>query len=40
VVASFDLDRLFMIAAILILTLVPIIFASRSRLRALTAAPA
>jgi MFS family permease len=40
VVASYDLDRLFMIAAILILALVPIIFASRGRLRAMTAAPA
>lgn len=40
VVASYDLEGLFMIAAILILALVPIIFASRGRLRAMTAAPA
>lgn len=40
VVVSYDLERLFMIAAILILALVPIIFTSRGRLRAITAAPA
>ncbi len=40
VVASFDLERLFMVAAIVILALVPIIFVSRGRLRAMTAAPA
>jgi MFS family permease len=40
VVASYDLERLFMIAAILILALVPIIFVARGRLRAMTAVPA
>jgi MFS family permease len=40
VVASYDLERLFMIAAILLLALVPIIFVSRGRLRAMTVAPA
>ncbi len=40
VVASYDLGRLFLVAAILILALVPIIFAARGRLRTLTAAPA
>lgn len=40
VVVSYDLESLFMIAAILILALVPIIFASRGRLRAMTALPA
>jgi MFS family permease len=40
VVASYDLDGLFLLAAILLLALVPIIFLSRGRLRAMTAAPA
>ncbi len=40
VVASYDLERLFLISAILVLALVPIIFASRGRLRAMTATPA
>lgn len=40
VVASYELEGLFLIAAILILALVPIIFASRSRLREMTASPA
>jgi MFS family permease len=40
VVATYDLERLFMIAAILILALVPIIFASRGWLRVMTAKPA
>ncbi len=40
VLASFDLERLFLIGAILILILVPIIFAARNQLRALTAVPA
>jgi MFS family permease len=38
-VVTYDLERLFMIAAILILALVPILFTSRGRLRAMTAAP-
>jgi MFS family permease len=40
VVASYDLEGLFLISAISILTLALIIFASRGRLRAMTAAPA
>jgi MFS family permease len=40
VVASYDLEGLFLLSAILILLLVIIIFASRGRLRAITAAPA
>jgi MFS family permease len=40
VVAGYDLEGLFVVAAILVLVLVPIIFAARGRLRALTAAPA
>ena len=40
VVTTYDLERLFMIAAILILALVPIIFVSRGRLRMMTAIPA
>jgi MFS family permease len=38
-VVTYDLERLFMIAAILILALVPILFTSRGRLRAITAVP-
>jgi hypothetical protein len=40
VLATLDLERLFMIAAILTLALVPIIFASRGWLRVMTATPA
>ncbi len=40
VVTSFDLDRLFLVSAILCLALVPVIFVSRGRLRSMTAAPA
>jgi MFS family permease len=40
VVTRFDMDRMFMIAAVFMLALMPIIFASRGRLRAMTAAPA
>jgi MFS family permease len=40
VVVNYDLGRLFLVAAVLILALVPIIFAARGRLRALTAVPA
>jgi MFS family permease len=39
-VARFDIDGLFMVSAVLMLALVPIIFVSRGRIRSMTAAPA